>query len=335
MSSPSEYQALTLPDDLTIGFSVVMPSFNQAQFISDSLDSILNQNYNNVEIIVMDGGSTDGTIDILKSYGNKIYWQSEKDNGQSDALEKGFKLATKEWYTWLNSDDLQTNNALSNVAEVIKRNPGVQVIIGQGHYSDEAGKYLRPYPTIKVAPGDNVCYELFARGYVAQPSVYFHRDAYILAGGIDSDKKFAMDYDLWVRLARNKCKFVALNEDISANRWYETTKTASQLLSLLAEVISVQIKEYGRVAPYFVQAVSDYIFNKIHTKQRNPTHQLLYRIIYFKALWICLNIHKPFYCLCGLFTKNIAMTSPIIGDKLTLTRMFNYIITAIKSKILK
>lgn len=313
-----------------VGFSVVMPSFNHARFIAEALNSLLDQHYENLEIIVVDGDSTDGTVDILQSYGDRIRWISEKDNGQSDALVKGFAMATQEWLTWLNSDDIQTNNALHHVQEAIQSNPGAQVVVGQGHYIDEAGNYLRPYPTIAVGPGVDVSKELFEKGYVAQPSVFFHRAAYQTVGGVNPTVQSAMDYDLWVRLAGKGCHFVAVTEDISGNRWHETTKTASQLLPLLAEVVEVQMREYQCVSAYFVQAISDYLYSVLHLRHRDGIYNVLYRIIYFKSVWIWLNCHRPLYCLWGLITQNIAKSGPIVGDKLTLFEMVRLSLQALQ-----
>ena len=332
MDAYSNEQSLFGDKEASVGFSVVMPSLNQAGFISDALNSILGQNYEDLEIIVMDGGSTDGTVEILESYGDALRWVSEKDNGQSHALAKGFNMATKEWLTWLNSDDIQTNNALYQVQEAIRRNPGAQVVVGQGHYVDESGAYLRPYPTINVGPGADVCRELFMKGYLAQPSVFFHRDAYRAVDGINAGMQFTMDYDLWVRLARNGFHFVGIPDDISGNRWYESTKTASQPLPLLAEAVAVQTREFGRVSPYFIQAVSDYLYSVLHSPHRGDKYHFVYRMIYFKCMWICLNWRRPLHCIWGLISENIAKSGPIIGDKITLREAARYIADAVWQK---
>ncbi|MDM8554071.1 glycosyltransferase family 2 protein [Desulfococcaceae bacterium HSG7] len=307
--------------NFNVGFSIVMPSYNHGRFIASAIDSILNQKYKNVEIIVMDGGSTDDTVKILKSYQERIRWVSEKDNGQSDAICKGFKLATKEWFTWLNSDDFQNGNALLHVKNAIEQNPDAKVIVGRGHYTDEHGNYMRDYPTVKAGPNADICREFFIKGYVAQPSVYYHRDVYFKVGGVNPDMQFTMDYDLWVRMAHTGCCFAEVSEDISGNRWYETTKTASQLLPLLSEVVRVQKREYGKVSPYYVQAISDHIFSVIHANNPENKHHLRYRIIYFKSVWFLLNCHRPMYCICGLLKANIALSGPIKADKLTFVKM--------------
>src|SRR5258706_15711376 len=122
-----------------VGFTVVVPSFNQGRFIDETLRSLLDQGYPSLEILVVDGGSTDDTVERLKQYGNRISWISEKDDGQSDAIAKGFARAKHEWITWLNSDDVQCNQALWVVNDSIAGIKEVDVVIGQGHYMDADG----------------------------------------------------------------------------------------------------------------------------------------------------------------------------------------------------
>lgn len=304
-------------NSLYTAFTVVVPSYNQGRFIDETINSLLSQEYPALEILVMDGGSTDDTVERLKRYGNRIRWVSEKDNGQSDAIAKGFARAQNEWITWLNSDDIQCNGALWAVNEIITNTPGVEVVVGQGHYMDEDGSNPRPYPTITTGAGVDVSKELFEKGYLAQPSVFFHKPAYQYIGGIDPSLQFCMDYDLWVRFALAGCRFAPCNVDVSGNRWYATTKTAGQLLDLLAEVSANQVRHFGRVSPYFVQAVSDNLYQTFHGNQYGDGAHVLYRVLYFKTVWMWFNARRPLYCLRGLFCETIAKSGPIVGDKLT------------------
>ncbi len=299
-----------------VRFSVVIPSFQHGRFIRAALDSLLGQSYPALEVIVMDGGSTDGTVEILRSYGDAIRWWSEKDEGQSHALHKGFALASHEWLAWLNSDDMQTNQALHVVSSAIAAHSEAEVIVGHGHYIDEGGQRERDYPTISVA-GD-VSKELFEKGFMAQPSVFFRRAAYERVGGIDRSLRYVMDYDLWLRLAAAGCKFAGVSADISANRWHNDAKTVSQLLSLLAEAAKVQVRAYRRVSPYFVQALSDNLYQILHGNHFGAAHHLLVRTAYFKAIWALVNYRAPSYWARGLLLETIAKSGPIIGDKLTL-----------------
>src|SRR5215475_1195994 len=168
-----------------IGISVVVPSFNQGLFIAETLDSLLEQGYPRLQILVMDGGSTDNTLEILRRYEAQIEWESKRDHGQSDAIAKGFARAVNPWLAWLNSDDIHCNSALWQVARAVERSPDADVVVGHGHYMDADGGNAKPYPTIEVGSKVDVGRELFEKGYVAQPSVFFRKSAYEAVGGID------------------------------------------------------------------------------------------------------------------------------------------------------
>jgi glycosyltransferase involved in cell wall biosynthesis len=301
-----------------IGISVIIPSLNQGRFIDEAIRSLLDQGYPNVEIFVADGGSTDHTLERLKAHGDQIRWISEKDEGQADAIIKGFARTTKPWLTWLNSDDVQCGDALWRVDEVIAANPAAEVVVGRAHYMDEDGSNPRPYPTIAIGSGDNLKKEIFEKGYMAQPSVFFRRDVYERVGGLNPSLKFCMDYDLWARFAVSSAKFVGIDADISGNRWYATTKTAGQTLDLYAEVVTIQRSIFGTVSPYYVQAVSDYLFSNFHAKSFGHRGHLFFRWLYFKALWVALNARSPMYCLKGFFLHPIAKSGPVVGDHMTL-----------------
>jgi glycosyltransferase involved in cell wall biosynthesis len=294
-----------------------VPSFNQGWSIDEAIRSLLDQDYPNLEVLIVDGGSTDDTIERLRVYGDRVRVMSEKDEGQTDAIIKGFAIASKPWLTWLNSDDVQCNRALWRVDEAARANPGADVIVGDGHYMDEDGSNPRPYPTIDAGPGVDVRKEIFEKGYMAQPSIFFTRDVYGRVGGLSRGLNFCMDYDLWARFAAAGAKFVRVKADISGNRWYAKTKTAAQTLDLYAEVIATQHRVFGAASPYFVQAVSDYLYAKFHSPFFGDHAQLLFRWIYFKALWLALNARAPRYCVKGLLLHTIAKSGPVVGDRMT------------------
>jgi glycosyltransferase involved in cell wall biosynthesis len=298
------------------GITVVIPSFNHGRFIDEAIRSLLDQNHPDLEIIVVDGGSTDDTVDRLGRYGSRILWSSERDRGQADALAKGFARATKPWLTWLNSDDIQCNGALAVVVETIGRRLDADVVFGRGHYIDEKSAFLSDYPTITLDREKDSAKALFESGYVAQPSVYFRRDLYRKVGGVDTSLEYVMDYELWVRFALAGATFVAIQRDISGNRWHQDAKTVAGLSELHAEAIKIQIRHYGKVSSYFVQAISDDILAKRHCRCVNASNVLFWRWIYFKAVWIRLNARSPIYCIRGLFHATIAKSGSVIGDRI-------------------
>lgn len=301
------------------GFTVVVPSLNHGRFIDAALESVLSQDYPDLEILVIDGGSRDDTLERLRRYGDRysgrIAWASEPDEGQAHAIAKGFARATKPWLTWLNSDDVHANRALWAVADAIVRQPEAEIVYGRGHYIDAGGAYLRDYPTIEAGPDAEMGPLMFAKGYLPQPSVYFARRAYERAGGIDRSLRYVMDYELWTRFALCKMKFVMVGRDISGNRWHADAKTVSNLGDLYAEAIAVQRRHFGKVSPYFVQAVSDHEFEA--RRGGRPGSQLFWRWLYFKRAWLRLNARRPFYCLSGLVRETIAKSGPVIGDRLS------------------
>lgn len=301
-----------------VGISVVVPSYNHGRFIAEALNSLLDQGYPELEILVMDGGSTDDTVERLRSYGDRIRWVSEKDEGQTDAIVNGFARTTKPWITWLNSDDVQSDRALWRVAELVAADPDNEVVVGRGHYMDEDGSNARPYPTIDIGPGVDVRKEMFEKGYMAQPSIFFSRALYERVGGLDRSLNFCMDYDLWARFATSGARFGKVDSDISGNRWYKTTKTAGQTLDLYAETLATQRRIFGAASPYFVQAVSDHLYSKFHSKFYGDRGHLFFRWLYFKAVWTAVNARAPWYCIKGLALKTIAKSGPIVGDSMTL-----------------
>ena len=177
--------------------SIVTPSYNQGKFIEQTILSVISQNYPNLEYIIIDGGSTDETVDIIKKYEQHItYWVSEKDNGQSHAINKGIEKCTGEIFNWLNSDDWYEPNALFIVASAFMSKKSIQFVSGyENHVLENGtvildnGTYLRK--TIEQTIED--C-------HIAQPSTFFKLDAIRLVGGVSNDLHYIMDGELWVKL---------------------------------------------------------------------------------------------------------------------------------------
>jgi glycosyltransferase involved in cell wall biosynthesis len=300
---------------MPIGITVVIPSYNQGEFVADSIRSVIRQKYPTVQIIVQDGGSTDGTLDVLRAYEN-VEWYSGPDEGQSDAIIKGFAKSKYDWITWLNSDDIQTNDALWKIDAAVSQQPDVDVIVGNGHYMDREGKFLRPYPRIDLSRGSDIKSAMFEGGYLAQPSAYFRRTKYDAVGGINKSLRFCMDYDLWCRLALADLKFAAVEDDISGNRWHEGTKTSSQHLNLLAEVCATQTRLFGKVSVYYAQNLSDSLFHLIRGSHYDSKHSLFYRTLFFKAVWIWLNLHDFDWLRMGLLSRNVTRSGAIHKDEI-------------------
>jgi hypothetical protein len=183
--------------------TLVTPSYNQAAFLQATLDSVLAQNYPHLEWIVMDGGSTDGSVEMLRrSAKHFAYWTSERDAGQADALNRGFARATGEIFGWLNSDDVLMPNALRCVGEYFARHPACHFLTGDGMFINADG--TRELYAVRGAAYTlrellHYCDEM----YLPQPSVFFSRAAWERAGGLDISLHYAMDLDLWLRLRQH------------------------------------------------------------------------------------------------------------------------------------
>ena len=178
--------------------SIVTPSYNQAQYLEKTILSVINQDYPNIEYIIIDGGSTDGSQEIIKKYESKItYWVSEKDNGQSDAINKGFRKCTGEIVAWINSDDLYVEGALSRVVKYFNEHPDVDMVHGNIDFVDEHGKFMK-----NVKTGDFTLQQLLVTNRVSQPSVFFKRKIFDQIGYLNESLHYIMDYDFWIKVAR-------------------------------------------------------------------------------------------------------------------------------------
>jgi glycosyltransferase involved in cell wall biosynthesis len=178
--------------------TVVTPSFNHGRFIERTIRSVVDQQYPNLDYIVMDGGSTDDTVEILHRYEDQLtHWESKPDGGQTDALIKGFALSTGEIQCWLCSDDLLEPGTLTEVARFFEENPAADVVYGDSYWIDDEDRPLRP----KKEHGFNRFVWLYHYNFVPQPSTFWRRHLYERIGGLDRTYDLAMDADLWIRFA--------------------------------------------------------------------------------------------------------------------------------------
>jgi GT2 family glycosyltransferase len=187
--------------------TVVTPSYNQAAFLEQTLLSVLSQGYPDLEYLVLDGGSTDGSRKIIRKYSGKItWWKSSKDKGQSDAIAQGFRRATGEVLCWLNSDDVFLPGALECVGRHFRSHPQSEAVCGGAYFIDAQGQPLRQ-GFLGFNLGAALSYDLlrFYNNYdMLQPSVFWRREAYWEAGGLDTGLHFAMDRDFFTRLTRRR-----------------------------------------------------------------------------------------------------------------------------------
>lgn len=179
--------------------TVVTPSFNQAAFLERTIQSVLGQTYPNIEYLVLDGGSTDGSVEIIRKYEQRLNgWVSEKDRGQTDAINKGFARAHGEILAWLNSDDTYEPEAVAKAVAYLEAHPEVGLVYADTNFINEKDEVIGSFPAAQTD------FARLRRGYVhiPQQAAFFRASLWKQVGPLDAGFYFAMDYDLWIRLAR-------------------------------------------------------------------------------------------------------------------------------------
>lgn len=221
-----------------IRISIVTVSFNQGQFIEDNILSVINQNYPDIEHIIIDAGSTDGTLEILKKY-NHIKWTSEPDKGQSEGLNKGFKKATGEIIGWINSDDRLAEGALKKVACFFNENPDEIAVVGDQAIIDQSGTIIR----IIKSQGYTFDFLLnHARG-ITQNSTFFKREIFKTIGYLNVTVHYAMDRDLFIRISKIK-PMPYLAETLGEFRLHDESKTTKGSYYFVKDLIKIR-RHYG------------------------------------------------------------------------------------------
>jgi len=223
--------------------SIITPSFNQETFIEETIRSVQEQNHDDIEHIVVDGGSTDGTLAVLQR-SSRLRWISEKDSGQSEAINKGFRMATGEIVAWLNSDDWYEKNVLGDVARYFADHPDCMILYGDVTYVDKGGKRLY------TIAGGTLSYDRLVASpdSVRQPSTFWRRHLITEHGGVDQSLHLVMDLDLFLRIGRGH-RFHYLPRNISYYRCYDENKSLSLGRLQVEEIYRVLRKNSVRFTP--------------------------------------------------------------------------------------
>ncbi len=178
--------------------SIVTPSFNQAAFLEKTILSVLEQDYPALEYLVIDGGSTDGSREIIEKYATRLaYWTSEPDRGQADAINKGMLRARGEIVAWLNSDDYYLPGAIQAAVEALESHPGAALVYADMLAVDEVGRTINTLKYRPLSLQDLLCFQI-----IGQPAVFMRRSAFEKAGGLDTDFDLLLDHQLWLKLAQ-------------------------------------------------------------------------------------------------------------------------------------
>ena len=214
-----------MTSDPILKFSVITPSLNQSEYIEQTIKSVVQQDYLNFEHLVIDGCSTDQTISILKKY-NHIKWISEKDTGQSDALNKGFRMSKGDIIAWINSDDWYEPGAFKEVANFFSKNPDKNVVMGDCNLVDEKGNLFD-----KVINWERGFAQIrkywIGRSIPTQPAIFFKKKMLDSFGLLDETLQLAMDYDLWLRFARGN-RFYHIDYTVANYRFHANAKGGDQ-----------------------------------------------------------------------------------------------------------
>lgn len=237
--------------DQTPLVSIITPSFNQGKFLEETMLSVLNQDYPNIEYIVIDGGSTDESLEVIKKYQHRLaYWVSEKDQGQTEAINKGFSRAGGQILAWLNSDDTYTPGAVRAAVEYLTAHPETGMVYSDLDFIDENGRAIGRF---NAAQTD---LPRLRRGYVhiPQPAAFFRAELWKKIGPLDPTFFFAMDYDLWVRLA-GIAEFKYLPGRAWANfRLHSDGKTITSDDRCWPEMLRVHFRDGGKpLAPIVIK----------------------------------------------------------------------------------
>jgi glycosyltransferase involved in cell wall biosynthesis len=217
--------------------TIITTSFNQGVFLERTIISVLNQDWHNIEYIIIDGGSADESQEIIRKYERYLfYWVSEPDKGQVNAINKGIKRSTGKYITWLGSDDILLPGALTKMASVLEKNPDTGIVYGGVAFIDEGDRVqkIHTYPDMTIK---KLLYDKHST--IAQPSSMLRRNTLDAAGGLDESLTYCMDYDLWIRLIRIS-DTINLGETIlSGYRLHEESKTVGSYTKMALEKIRV------------------------------------------------------------------------------------------------
>jgi glycosyltransferase involved in cell wall biosynthesis len=221
----------------------VTPSFNQGRFLESTLQSVLGQEYSPLEYLVVDGGSNDGSLEIIRKYESRLaWWVSEADLGQADAINKGFAKASGEILAWLNSDDTYLLSAVGEAVAFLEQHPEVGMVYGAAHYVDGDGRVVADYP---AGPTD---YRGLRRGVttIPQQAMFFRASAWRMVGPLDPSFFYAMDYDLWVRLS--EVTPIAFHPRFWANfRLHPESKSLTAANRCWPEMMRVHFRDGGSI----------------------------------------------------------------------------------------
>lgn len=249
--------------------SIVTPSYNQADFLERTIQSVLDQNYPNLEYIIIDGGSTDGSVDIIKKYEDRLtYWVSEPDNGQTVAINKGLSKISGEIWAYICSDDVYKDNVFDKVIESFQKHPDIGVVYGGCNFIDEHDLVTR----VKY-PGKFDRERLMNGNYLYQPSMFIKKSVMNDYGVFSEELDYGMDYEYWLRIS-NKVKFYYLDEILSDYRLHSDSKSMDRIVDMVKESSKIR-KSYGAGFKADFDYFIFYIFGQYYYKFKRKLFNMI------------------------------------------------------------
>lgn len=220
--------------------SLITPSYNAASYLGAAIESVLEQDYPNIEYLIMDGGSTDCTVELLQKYGERLRWVSRKDLGQADAIARGFEQTSGTILGWLNADDVLKPGAIRAAVDTFRAHPVAGVVYGNADFIDACDHFICPCTVVEPYSRQRL---LHYGDYIIQPAAFFLRQAYDSVGGLDRTLHWAMDWDLWIRLAQ-QWEVIYIENVLASYRWLGSNKTAEGGFERIKEIETVA-RRYG------------------------------------------------------------------------------------------
>jgi glycosyltransferase involved in cell wall biosynthesis len=227
--------------------SIVMPTRNHGQFIRRSIDSVLSQTYPHIELLVRDGASTDNTVDILKSYGDRIRWVSEKDKGQTDAINKGMAETKGQILAYLNSDDILTLDAVERAIRFFQDHPECDLVYGDADYIDADDKIIGQYNTAEFS-----FERLMNDNCICQPASFWRRRIAERTGSFNAELQTAMDYEYWLRVANAGGIIYFTPQKLAQSRLHDDAKTLAMRGKIFAEIFQICKEQGGYVSMSYI-----------------------------------------------------------------------------------
>lgn len=236
--------------------SIVTPVYNLARYIEETVRSVLTQDYPRIEYIVMDGGSTDGTLEILRRFRDRLRLISAPDQGTADAVNRGFLLSRGEIFAFLNGDDTYVPGAVRAAAEYLAAHPEAGGVYGEADWIGEDGRRLGRYPTRDFDPE-----ALREECFISQPACFLRREVFQRAGMLDAGLRCSFDYDLWIRLSRFS-RLGRIERLLARSRMRRDSKTLGARKQVFRETIALLKRHYGYAPFGWVYAYAAFVLDR-------------------------------------------------------------------------